>query len=155
MGPPVDDTGVRRLWQDMGSPRAGQPLLRRLTDDRPGPWRWWPFYGVLVLLFSLTLIRVGAAVIRLARGEDLSASVLREAKQAGFSDQQIGELTGLTDGTVRRLRQASKIRPCIKKIDTLAAEYPARTNYLYLTYNGASHDVKFRYIQIIQMNSFF
>jgi carbamoyl-phosphate synthase large subunit len=67
--------------------------------------------------------------------------LLREAKQAGFSDRQIGGLIGLPEGRVRELRQASGIVPRVKQIDTLAAEYPARTNYLYLTYNGQEDDV--------------
>jgi carbamoyl-phosphate synthase large subunit len=68
-------------------------------------------------------------------------ALLREAKQAGFSDRQIGGLIGLPEGRVRDLRLAGGIVPCVKQIDTLAAEYPARTNYLYLTYNGQEDDV--------------
>ncbi len=64
------------------------------------------------------------------------APLLREAKRGGFSDIQIGLLTGRADEAVRELRVKHNIRPAIRQIDTLAAEYPAQTNYLYLTYHG-------------------
>jgi carbamoyl-phosphate synthase large subunit len=73
--------------------------------------------------------------------ERLSPHLLTESKQAGFGDQQIARLTGSDEQQVRRLRLAHGIQPCVKQIDTLAAEYPARTNYLYLTYNGQEDDV--------------
>ncbi|MEM7585610.1 MAG: carbamoyl-phosphate synthase (glutamine-hydrolyzing) large subunit [Acidobacteriota bacterium] len=76
------------------------------------------------------------------KGEELSDDLLLTAKQAGFCDRQIGQLVGLSESTVRRLRKAAGIRPWVKKIDTLAAEYPARTNYLYLTYHGSEDDVE-------------
>jgi carbamoyl-phosphate synthase large subunit len=69
--------------------------------------------------------------------------LLRAAKQAGFSDIQIGRILELNPETVREMRQSSGIIPRVKQIDTLAAEYPAQTNYLYLTYNGDEDDVPF------------
>jgi carbamoyl-phosphate synthase large subunit len=69
------------------------------------------------------------------------ARLLAESKQAGFADRQIARLVGADEAEVRRQREAHGIRPCVKQIDTLAAEYPARTNYLYLTYNGEEDDV--------------
>ncbi len=83
-----------------------------------------------------------AGSLERARGDELSAGLLLEAKQAGFSDRQIGTFTGLGAETVRKLRRAEGIQPWVKKIDTLAAEYPARTNYLYLTYHGSENDVE-------------
>jgi len=74
-------------------------------------------------------------------GEALRPDLLLETKKAGFSDRQIGRLTGRSDEEVRAAREAAGIRPCIKQIDTLAGEYPARTNYLYLTYHGQEDDV--------------
>ena len=76
-------------------------------------------------------------------GPDLSPDRLREAKRNGFSDAQIGALAGLPSETVRQARIAAGIRPFVKQIDTLAAEYPAATNYLYLTYHGDRDDVGF------------
>ncbi len=70
------------------------------------------------------------------------ADLLRRAKVLGFSDYQIGKATGLPMDRVRALRKECGIVPCIKQIDTLAAEYPAVTNYLYMTYQGAASDVE-------------
>jgi carbamoyl-phosphate synthase large subunit len=72
---------------------------------------------------------------------DLAALLLR-AKQFGFSDARIGLLTGVSEVGIRKLREEYRIRPAIKQIDTLAAEYPAKTNYLYLTYAGNVDDVQ-------------
>ncbi|KAJ2905054.1 carbamoyl-phosphate synthase [Zalerion maritima] len=68
--------------------------------------------------------------------------VLR-AKKMGFSDRQIAMAVGSTEDKVREVRLGFGIRPWVKKIDTLAAEFPADTNYLYTTYNASSHDVTF------------
>uniref|UniRef100_A0A8C0EDG5 Carbamoyl phosphate synthase arginine-specific large chain n=1 Tax=Bubo bubo TaxID=30461 RepID=A0A8C0EDG5_BUBBB len=70
-------------------------------------------------------------------------TTLRRAKQMGFSDKQIGKCLRLTEVQCRQLRLRKNIVPWVKQIDTLAAEYPAVTNYLYITYNGQEHDVKF------------
>lgn len=73
--------------------------------------------------------------------DGMHEALLREAKKAGFSDRQIAGLTGGTEETVRETRGRFGIVPCVKQIDTLAAEYPAQTNYLYLTYNGETDDI--------------
>jgi carbamoyl-phosphate synthase large subunit len=70
-----------------------------------------------------------------------SLETLAAAKKAGFSDAQIAQLQGVSADEVRQKREAAGIVPCVKQIDTLAGEYPAQTNYLYLTYNGAEDDV--------------
>ena len=75
--------------------------------------------------------------------EDLPPQLLREAKQKGYSDAQIAMLTGSTELDVRKRRKALGIVPSVKQIDTLAGEYPAETNYLYLTYNGCGDDIDF------------
>ncbi|PLB34963.1 carbamoyl-phosphate synthase (glutamine-hydrolyzing) CPA2 [Aspergillus candidus] len=66
-----------------------------------------------------------------------------KAKKLGFSDKQIALLVGSSEDDVRARRTSFGIRPWVKKIDTLAAEFPADTNYLYTTYNASSHDVSF------------
>ncbi len=76
-------------------------------------------------------------------GHKYPDDLLRAAKQAGFSDIQVGRILELNPETVREMRQGSGIIPRVKQIDTLAAEYPAQTNYLYLTYNGDEDDVPF------------
>ena len=72
----------------------------------------------------------------------LTPKKLRTLKELGFSDKYIGELVGTTGLKIRALRKKFKIIPSIFQIDTLAGEFPARTNYLYLTYNGTHHDVE-------------
>jgi carbamoyl-phosphate synthase large subunit len=72
--------------------------------------------------------------------QDLSAPRLLTMKQLGISDKRIGELTGKTGLEIRSLRKKMGITPSVFQIDTLAAEYPSDTNYLYMTYNGQHHD---------------
>ncbi len=74
-------------------------------------------------------------------GEKISPITLRKAKEMGFSDFQIGKATGIDMSEVRIRRKELGILPVIKQIDTLAAEYPAETNYLYMTYNGTENDI--------------
>ncbi|MDR2185384.1 MAG: carbamoyl-phosphate synthase (glutamine-hydrolyzing) large subunit [Treponema sp.] len=63
--------------------------------------------------------------------------LLTRAKHLGFSDARIGEFLGFGEMEVRALREEYRIRPMVKQIDTLAAEYPAKTNYLYMTYGSS------------------
>ena len=73
----------------------------------------------------------------------MKPELMLKAKKQGFSDKQIALYTKSTEGEVRSRRQKFGIRPWVKKIDTLAAEFPADTNYLYTTYNASTHDVTF------------
>ncbi len=75
------------------------------------------------------------------RGGICSKKSLRAAKRAGFSDIQISRLLDLPESEVAQMRRNYGILPVVKQIDTLAAEYPARTNFLYLTYNGQHNDL--------------
>jgi carbamoyl-phosphate synthase large subunit len=72
---------------------------------------------------------------------DISLPLFSEAKRKGFSDRQIADLTGVAEREVRARRQTLGVVPCVKQIDTLAAEFPASTNYLYMTYNGCGDDI--------------
>ncbi|MFO7734380.1 MAG: carbamoyl-phosphate synthase (glutamine-hydrolyzing) large subunit [Candidatus Aminicenantes bacterium] len=74
----------------------------------------------------------------------LPPGLMLEAKRKGFSDKQIALLTGSTEMGVRKKRKALGLTPAVKQIDTLAAEVPAQTNYLYVTYHGREDDVRFR-----------
>ncbi len=69
--------------------------------------------------------------------------LLRKAKQLGFSDRQLAKFLSSNELAIRRLRVEAGIAPIVKQIDTVAAEFPSVTNYLYLTYNASEHDVKF------------
>ncbi|XP_019753921.1 CAD protein isoform X2 [Dendroctonus ponderosae] len=74
---------------------------------------------------------------------ELVATTLLQAKQLGFSDNQIAIAVQSTELAIRQKREEFNIKPFVKQIDTVAAEWPATTNYLYLTYNGLSHDLEF------------
>lgn len=73
----------------------------------------------------------------------LRKELILKAKKMGFSDRQIAGCVGCSENEVRARRTGFGIKPFVKKIDTLAAEFPADTNYLYTTYNASTHDVKF------------
>lgn len=75
--------------------------------------------------------------------EDKFCETLREAKRMGFSDAQIEKISAgkFSENEVRALRKKYGIVPVVKQIDTLAAEFPAETNYLYLTYHGEKSDI--------------
>ena len=83
--------------------------------------------------------------------ESLPEPLLRQAKEQGFSDFQIareifkGDMENAEEANlrVRALRKSLGVVPVVKQIDTLGAEYPAQTNYLYLTYNGRENDVNY------------
>ena len=83
--------------------------------------------------------------------DDIPEELLRRAKEQGFSDFQIAravrkekfDISGNDNLVVRARRKAFGILPVVKHIDTLAAEYPAQTNYLYLTYNGSQNDIEY------------
>ncbi|KAF9126842.1 carbamoyl-phosphate synthase (glutamine-hydrolyzing) cpa2 [Mortierella sp. GBA39] len=77
--------------------------------------------------------------------QNLPFELLHEAKRKGFADAQIAGLLGqkATEDVIRQTRKQMGITPFVKRIDTLAAEFPADTNYLYTTYNASSHDVDF------------
>ncbi|MBO7569604.1 MAG: carbamoyl-phosphate synthase (glutamine-hydrolyzing) large subunit [Bacteroidaceae bacterium] len=83
--------------------------------------------------------------------QNVDTELMRRAKVQGFTDFQISRAVGLeamidpeiATKLVRELRKQMGILPVVKQIDTLAAEYPAQTNYLYLTYSGEAHDIAY------------
>jgi carbamoyl-phosphate synthase large subunit len=79
--------------------------------------------------------------------------LMLKAKKLGFSDKQISNAVNSTEDEVRARRKNFGIKPWVKRIDTLAAEFPADTNYLYTTYNASSHDVEFDDHGIIVLGS--
>ena len=108
--------------------------------------RWFLEKLMNIMNTSKQLEQWGANHRQLA---DLPDALLRLAKRQGFSDFQVARAIGyagdLEDGAleVRTYRKERGIVPVVKQIDTLAAEYPAQTNYLYLTYSGESNDVEY------------
>ncbi len=74
--------------------------------------------------------------------EQLTTSLLWESKKMGFSDKQIARAKDKSAEEIREIRKKAGVLPSVKQIDTLAAEWPAVTNYLYLTYGGNQNDIE-------------
>ena len=98
------------------------------------------------------IVRTYSEMQRFDRLEDLPEDLLRLAKMQGFSDFQIQRAIFKDNGSahvnmdlVRDYRKSLGIVPVVKQIDTLAAEFPANTNYLYLTYNGTVNDIEYEH----------
>ncbi|MBI5126993.1 carbamoyl-phosphate synthase (glutamine-hydrolyzing) large subunit [Candidatus Roizmanbacteria bacterium] len=80
--------------------------------------------------------------VEVLRAKPLHHLQLLNLKKLGFSDRRIGEALGIDELEIRSLRKKLRIVPSVFSIDTLAGEFPAKTNYLYTTYWGSHHDVK-------------
>ena len=98
------------------------------------------------------IIITGKELMALNSTEELGYDLLKKAKRQGFSDFQIARLVlkelNAQDSDaslleIRKYRKSLGIVPVVKQIDTLAGEYPARINYLYLSYSGDKHDIEF------------
>lgn len=98
----------------------------------------------------LSIVRTSKELSKVNDKIDLNDTLLLKAKKQGFSDFQIARLIykdkidqDIASAYIRAHRKERGITPVVKQIDTLAAEYPAQTNYLYLTYNGTYNDVSY------------
>ncbi|EMR08946.1 carbamoyl-phosphate synthase, large subunit [Pneumocystis murina B123] len=74
---------------------------------------------------------------------NIPISLLSLAKRFGYSDRQLAKFLGSTELAIRKKRIDASIIPFVKQIDTVSAEFPAYTNYLYMTYNSSEHDISF------------
>ena len=74
---------------------------------------------------------------------ETNKEIIRGAKKSGFSDKQIGHCIKISEDAFRKVRLKLGIQPVVRQIDTLAAEWPAKTNYLYLSYDGEKDDITF------------
>ncbi|MBT3864971.1 carbamoyl-phosphate synthase (glutamine-hydrolyzing) large subunit [Candidatus Peregrinibacteria bacterium] len=145
-----EDVKIRsdRLREDIEKPTPkrilviAQALKEGVTVEEIAEWsgidRWFLDKIKNIIDLEKEVEKSGKEVLA---GED--AVLLRDAKLKGFSDKQIGFSIGKEELEVRKARQKKGIVPYVKQIDTLAAEYPAKTNYLYLSYHGDKHDVEF------------
>ncbi|EDL37329.1 multifunctional protein CAD isoform 1 [Mus musculus] len=104
-------------------------------------------------LHRMKRIVTHAQLLEQHRGQALPQDLLHQAKCLGFSDKQIALAVLSTELAVRKLRQELGICPAVKQIDTVAAEWPAQTNYLYLTYWGNTHDLDFRAPHVLVLGS--
>ena len=111
--------------------KSGMSLAEIHEHTRIDPW---------FLSKIKNIVRVEALVGQY-KGGNCPKQVLEEAKRCGFSDPQLASLLGTSERNVRLQRINYGIIPAVKQIDTLAGEYPAQTNYLYLTYNGNVDDI--------------
>ncbi|KAL9029707.1 MAG: hypothetical protein Q9196_002086, partial [Gyalolechia fulgens] len=94
-------------------------------------------------LYKLKVLSDFGKLMTSFQASTVPPALIRRAKQLGFSDRQLAKFWSSNEVAVRRLRVEAGIHPYVKQIDTVAAEFPAFTNYLYLTYNGTEHDVGF------------
>ncbi|MGA2874689.1 MAG: carbamoyl-phosphate synthase (glutamine-hydrolyzing) large subunit [Nitrososphaerales archaeon] len=83
-------------------------------------------------------------LVTIARsGTGIDSARLKRAKVFGISDSWLAKRLGLSELDVRKLRKENSITPFVKQVDSLAAEWPAKTNYLYTSYDGRQHNVSF------------
>ncbi|XP_041043250.1 CAD protein isoform X1 [Carcharodon carcharias] len=123
----------KRIFVLAAALRAGYEIERLYELTRIDKW----------FLHKMKNIVEYSLKLELYTRDEMPRHDLLKAKRLGFSDKQIAMAIQSTELAVRRLRQEWKILPVVKQIDTVAAEWPAQTNYLYLTYNGEGHDVDF------------
>ena len=123
-----------RLFKIVKAIKMGMPIREIYRLSGIDPWFLYKIKNIIDMEKMLKKLRI----------DDVDApEVIREAKRLGFSDAQIARCMGLSEEDIRRFRKKHGIIPVVKQIDTLAAEWPAKTNYLYMTYNGDEDDIKF------------
>jgi len=123
-----------RLFKIAKAIKMGTPVEKIYRLSGVDPWFLYKIQNIIDMerrLHSLNL------------EEKQAAEVIKEAKRLGFSDKQIAIYLKKDEMTIRELRKKWGIVPVVKQIDTLAAEWPAKTNYLYLTYGGDEDDITF------------
>jgi carbamoyl-phosphate synthase large subunit len=118
----------RRLFAIGAAMAKGMSVKKIATLTSIDPW------------FLLSVARMVETYVKLTRAKTLTSELLGDAKRQGFSDKHIGFLRGQSEDEVRAQRKAAGIVPIAKRIDTMAGEFPAQTNYLYLTYAAKTDD---------------
>lgn len=124
----IKEPTTRRIFAIADAFRAGESVTKLHKLSGIDPW------------FLSKMKRIIDLESDLRRGT-LTKEKMLTAKRAGFSDAQIAVARKSEEEKIRSLRKRMNINPWIKQIDTLAGEYPASTNYLYLTYHGIEHDI--------------
>lgn len=125
----IREPTTRRIFALAEALRAGMPIEKIHNLSKIDLW----FLGKMKNIIDHE---------RSLKRRKLDALSMRKTKQLGFSDAQIAVIRRSTEAKVRALRTRMKILPVVKQIDTLAGEFPAQTNYLYLTYHGTENDVE-------------
>jgi len=125
----------KRMFAIVEAIKRGYSIEKIYQLSKVDPWFLYKMRNIVEIERELQQYQI----------KELPENLLKEAKQKGFSDIQVAMLTKTDELTVREKRKRLGILPYVKQIDTLAAEYPAKTNYLYLTYNGCQDDFNFKY----------
>ena len=147
----------RRVFAISKAFRAGYTVDQIHDLTKIDRWFLQKLYGIMCTSKELHKLTIDNGQLTIKKEEKdsncqlsiVNCQLLRHAKQQGFSDFQIARAFGLEEDIekgmmlVRQFRKAHGIVPVVKQIDTLAAEYPAQTNYLYLTYSGTENDVQY------------
>jgi carbamoyl-phosphate synthase large subunit len=129
--PELRQAGPEILFRVLEALEAGASVEHIAQLSAIDPWFVEELAGI---------VRANADLRRI-QGHPLPAPILRRVKELGFSDRAIGRATHHSESGVRSRRLHLGIRPRVRMIDTLAGEWPARTNYLYLTYRADADDV--------------
>jgi len=124
----------KRMFAITEAIKQGYSIEKIYKLSNVDPWFLYKIKNIVEIEEELNKYKLGK----------LPKQLLLKAKQRGFSDTQIAILTGSNEFDVRKKRKKLGITPVAKQIDTLAAEYPAKTNYLYITYNGFTDDIDFK-----------
>jgi len=124
-----------RLFKVVKAMKSGQSIEETYRLSGIDPW----------FLYKMKNIIETEQRLRSFKTSDESLKdILADAKRLGFSDKQIAVCLNSTEEEIRSERKRFAIAPVVKQIDTLAAEWPAKTNYLYLTYGGGEDDIEFK-----------
>eukprot|EP00057_Strongylocentrotus_purpuratus_P012618 XP_011667092.1 PREDICTED: CAD protein [Strongylocentrotus purpuratus] len=121
-----------RIFVVAAALKAGYTIDKLYELTRIDPWFLHKFNNIINCTTALEASPI-----------EPSKELILQAKKLGFSDKQISKCVLSTELAIRTLRQSYGLKPFVKQIDTVAAEWPASTNYLYLTYNGDTHDLDF------------
>ena len=144
----------RRIFAISKAFRAGYTVDQIHDLTKIDRWFLQKLYSIMQTSKELHKLTIENGLLNVKKEEvagdsEQNIQLLRFAKRQGFSDFQIARAFGLEEDIekgmmlVRQFRKAHGIVPVVKQIDTLAAEYPAQTNYLYLTYSGTENDVQY------------
>jgi len=123
-----------RLFKIAKAIKMGVPIERIYELSGVDPWFLYKIRNIVEMEKKLKALDLN---------DKNFSEVIRDAKRLGFSDKQIAKCLNTDEMEIRKIRKRLGITPVVKQIDTLAAEWPAKTNYLYVTYNGDEDDVKF------------
>jgi carbamoyl-phosphate synthase large subunit len=129
MAHPTDE----RLYKIAKALRMGIPIMEIYRLSGVDPFFLYKIQNIVNMEDKLKALNLA---------DSDAVEVIREAKRIGFSDEQIAVCQKTSASTIRSFRKTANIIPAVKQIDTLAAEWPAKTNYLYLTYGGDEDDIE-------------